>query len=167
MLFRSITIDQVTVTGIHAAEFSVKTNLPLTIPAGASADLCITFAPGTAGKKSAQLIVRSASGGNSSIDLSGTGEVPGGVIDADIAGLSVWPNPARDALNIRFAKYTPAMSVSIVNAAGTTVAQFQHDAVEAGAVARFDLGSVIASGSYTLTLHYGQDVITVPVTVVK
>lgn len=164
---KDITIDQATVTGMNASEFSVKTTLPLSIATGASADLCLTFAPGTAGKKSAQVSVRSANGGNSTIDLSGTGEVPGGVIDAAVAGLSVWPNPARDGVSIRFAKHTPAMTVSIVNAAGATLAQFQHDAVEAGATARFDLSSVVSSGTYTITLRYGQDVVTVPITVVK
>lgn len=164
---QEITIDQVTVSGLNAAEFSVVTVMPVTIAAGATADVCVKFAPGTVGKKTAQLQVRSANGGNSSVDLDGTAETPGGVIDAAEFGLTVGPNPMQNTLDIRFGKSTAGMQISLVDASGSKVYTMSHDAVDAGAVVRLNTGSTVASGSYMLTIRTGSDVIVVPVTVVK
>lgn len=162
---QEVVIDQATVLGLNASEFSVTTSMPVTIAAGASAEICVKFAPGTAGKKSAQLSLRSSSGGNSTIDLTGAGEVPGDVVDAAIAGIAVSPNPVRDQLNIVFGKSMPAMEFTVVNAAGRTVATFAHDAIEAGGTFRWNGG--LASGSYTVVIRYGASVTTIPVTVVR
>jgi hypothetical protein len=164
---QEITIDQATVTGMNSAEFTVTTAMPITLAAGASAEICIKFAPGTAGKKSAQLSLRSANGGNSTIDLGGTGEVPGGVIDAAEAGISVWPNPVRDALRISFGKSMPSMSIELVATNGTMAATFNHDGAEAGSSVSFNVGQMVASGSYTLVIRTGGDVMSMPVTVVR
>lgn len=163
---QEVTIDQATVTGLNASEFTVTTSMPLTIGVGASAEICIKFAPGTAGKKSAQLSLRSSSGGNSTIDLTGSGEVPGDVVDATEAGISVSPNPVRDQLNIMFGKSVSAMEFTLVNSAGRTVSTLTHDAVDAGSVVRWN-GSALASGTYTLVIRYGGTVTTIPVNVVK
>lgn len=164
---QEITIDQATVIGLNASEFTVTTAMPVTIASGASAEVCVKFAPGTAGKKSAQLSLRSSSGGNSTIDLSGSGEVPGDVVDATEAGIVLSPNPVRDQLNIVFGKPMPAMEFTVVNAGGRTVANFTHDGVEAGGSVRWNGGSVLSSGTYTLIVRYGGTVTTVPVNVVK
>lgn len=164
---QDITIDQVTVTGLNAAEFSVVTVMPVTIAAGATADVCVKFAPGTVGKKTAQLQVRSANGGNSSIDLDGTAETPGGVIDAAEFGVTVGPNPMQNSLDIRFGKSTAGMQISLVDVSGSSVYTMSHDAVDAGAVVRLNTGGTVASGSYVLTIRTGSDVVVVPVTVVK
>lgn len=164
---QEITIDQVTVTGLNSAEFSVVTAMPVTIAAGATADVCVKFAPGTVGKKTAQLQVRSANGGNSTVNLDGTAETPGGVVDAAEYGLVVGPNPMHSTLELRFGKATATMQIALVDAAGSTVFSMNHDAVDAGAVVRLNTSGSVASGSYMLTIRTGSDVVVVPVSVIK
>jgi hypothetical protein len=65
-----------------------------------------------------------------------------------------------------FGKSMPAMEFTVVNSAGRTVGSFNHDAVDAGGVVRFN-GNVLASGTYTLVIRYGATVTTIPVNVVK
>ena len=164
---QEITIDQVTVIGLNASEFTVTTAMPVTIAAGASAEVCVKFAPGTAGKKSAQLSMRSSNGGNATIDLSGSGEVPGGVIDASEAGVSVWPNPARNVVSLNFGKALPGMQISVVSTSGQVVADLKHDAVEAGSSFMLNIGESVASGSYSFIIRVGVDVMSLPFTVIK
>ena len=166
-----IAIEQATFTGSDAGLFSTVTTLPLQIAAGQSAELCVKFAPATAGGKSATMNVRSSNGGNSSIALSGKGEVPGGVIDAVEAGISAWPNPMTDRVEVRFSKPTPAMNVSVISTSGATVTTFTHDGVEAGGSIRWNgrdaAGSLIASGTYTMIISYGEVSVALPLTVVR
>ncbi len=161
-----VTIDQASVLGANAGDFSVVTTLPLLIAAGATADVCVKFAPATVGNRSAQLALRSADGGNTTVNLSGTAETPGGVVDAAEYGLTVGPNPARESVEIRFGRSTASMQISLVDASGSTVGTMSHDAVDAGASVRMMLGNV-ASGSYMLTVRTGTDIIVVPVSIVK
>ncbi|MFM8772211.1 MAG: choice-of-anchor D domain-containing protein, partial [Candidatus Kapaibacterium sp.] len=163
---QEVTIDQAAVIGLNAAEFTVTTAMPVKLAAGATAEICVKFAPGTVGKKSAQLSLRSANGGNATIDLAGAAEAVGNVVDAVEAGIFVSPNPVRDELNVHFGKNMPSMEIDIVNSAGRTVATIKNDAVEAGSIVRFS-GATLASGSYTLFVKYGSSVSTVPVVVVK
>lgn len=166
-----IAIEQVTFTGMDAGLFTTVTTLPLQIAAGQNAELCVKFAPATAGNKAATMNVRSSNGGNSSISLSGKGEVPGGVIDAVEAGISAWPNPMTDRVEVRFSKPTPAMNVSVVSTSGATVAAFTHDGVEGGGSIRWNgrdaAGSLVASGTYTMIIRYGDVSVAVPLTVVR
>ena len=166
-----IAIEQVTFSGMDAGLFSTVTALPLQIAAGQSAELCVKFAPATAGNKSATLNIRSSNGGNSSLSLSGKGEVPGGVIDAAEAGISAWPNPMSDRVEVRFNKPTPAMNISVVSTSGATVASFTHDGVEAGGSFRWNArdtaGSLVASGTYTMIVRYGENIVTIPLIIVK
>lgn len=164
---QDISIDQATVTGMNASEFTVTTSMPLAIAAGASAEICVKFAPGTAGKKSAQLSLRSSNGGNSTIDLSGSGEVPGGVIDAAEAGISVWPNPVRETVTINFGKPLAGMNISVVSSAGQVVAAMSHDGVDGGTAVMLNIGSQVASGAYSLIIRSGGDVMSLPITVIK
>ncbi len=166
-----IAIEQVTFTGMDAGLFTTVTTLPLQIAAGQTGELCVKFAPATAGNKNATMNIRSSNGGNSSIALSGKGEVPGGVIDAVEAGISAWPNPMTDRVEVRFSKPTPSMNVSVVSTSGATVAAFTHDGVEAGGSIRWNgrdtAGSLVASGTYTMIIRYGENIVAIPLTVVK
>ncbi len=166
-----IAIEQVTFTGMDAGLFTTVTTLPLQIAAGQTGELCVKFAPATAGNKNATMNIRSSNGGNSSIALSGKGEVPGGVIDAVEAGISAWPNPMTDRVEVRFSKPTPSMNVSVVSTSGATVAAFTHDGVEAGGSIRWNgrdtAGSLVASGTYTMIIRYGDVNVAVPLTVVR
>ena len=164
---QQISIDQATVIGMNASEFTVTTSMPLAVAAGASAEICVKFAPGTAGKKSAQLSLRSSNGGNSTIDLSGSGEVPGGVIDAAEAGISVWPNPVRETVTINFGKPLAGMNISVVSSAGQVVAAMSHDGVDGGTAVMLNIGSQVASGAYSLIIRSGGDVMSLPITVIR
>lgn len=166
-----ITIEQGTVTGADAGSFAIQTNLPLAIAAGQTGDVCVRFSPGTPGRKAARLNLRSSTGGNSSIDLSGTGEVPGSVIDASYAGISSSPNPMTESLEVRFAEGAPEMSVSVINATGSVVSSFRHEAIEAGGSMRWNgrdvSGAMVASGSYTMLISYNGVTVSVPVIVIR
>ena len=162
-----VTIDQASVIGVNAAEFSVVTAMPLTIAAGGTAEICVKFNPGTVGTKTAQLSIRSSNGGNSSVELRGRGETPGGVIDAVEAGIGVFPNPATDVLELRFGKAMPAMLCSIVNAAGSVVASMNVESLDAGSTIRWNIADKVASGAYTLVVRYGENATSLPVTVVR
>ncbi len=164
---QSITIDQASVLGVNAAEFSVVTSMPISIAAGASADVCVKFSPGTVGSKNAQLSLRSSTGGNSTVDLKGRAETPGGVVDAVESGVAVFPNPATDLIEVRFGKAMPAMAISIVNAAGSIVASMSSEAVEAGSAVRWNIADKVASGAYTLVVRFGENVTTLPIRVVR
>ncbi len=166
-----ITIEQTTVTGANSGLFTVETATPLAIGAGQTAELCVKFTPGSAGNKTATLNLRSSTGGNSSIGLSGMGEIPGGVVEAAAVGVTASPNPMTDAVDIRFATPTPEMTVTVVSATGQTVAMFNHGAVDAGGVVRWNgrdtAGTPVASGAYTLVVRYGDTVATMPLTIVR
>ena len=167
----SITIEQVTVTGVNAGQFTVTTTLPLTIAAGQSADVCVKFAPGSVGNKTATLTLRSSNGGNSSLSLVGVGEASSGVVDAAEAGITAWPNPMTDRVEVRFAKNTPAMDVTVVSSTGRTVASFSNDGVEAGGSIRWNgrdaSGAAVASGSYNMVIRYGGSAVSLPITVIR
>ncbi len=166
-----ISIEQATLTGANAGQFTVNTTLPLAIAAGQSADICVTFAPGTDGTKSATLNLRSSSGGNSSVALSGKGELAGGVVDAVDAGITAWPNPMTDRVEVRFAKPTPAMQVSVMSSTGRAVTTFSHDGVDAGGTIRWNgrdaSGAAVAAGSYTMVIRYGDTAISLPLTIIR
>lgn len=164
---QAITIDQASVVGMNASEFSVVTAMPVTIAAGASAEICVKFSPGTVGSKSAQLSLRSSTGGNSTVDLKGRAETPGGVVDAVETGVTVFPNPATDVIEVRFGKAMPSMTFSIVNAAGAAVASMSSESVEAGSAVRWNIADKVASGAYTLMVRFGENVTTLPIRVVR
>jgi hypothetical protein len=166
-----ITIEQTTVTGVNSGSFTVQSTLPLAIAAGQTGEVCVRFAPGTPGQKTARLNLRSSTGGNSSIDLSGTGEVPGSVIDASVAGVSAVPNPMRESLTVRFDAGAPEMTVSVMDATGSVVSTFRHDAVEVGGSVRWDgrdaSGAAVANGSYTMLIRYGATTVSMPIVVIR
>ncbi|HLP27737.1 MAG TPA: hypothetical protein VK147_03790, partial [Candidatus Didemnitutus sp.] len=129
------------------------------------------FTPGSPGAKTATLSLRSANGGNSTVAVQGSGEAPGGVVDAEEAGVSAWPNPMTDRVEVHFAHSTPSMDVSVVGSTGITVAAFSHDGVDAGGSIRWNgrdaSGASIASGSYTMIIRYSETLIAVPITIAR
>ncbi|MBC8124391.1 MAG: choice-of-anchor D domain-containing protein [Candidatus Kapabacteria bacterium] len=167
----SITIEQVNLTGTNSAQFSTVTGLPLTIAAGQSADLCVKFTPGSAGAKTATLNLRSSVGGNSLISLTGVGEIPAGVVDAEEAGIAAWPNPMSDEFEIRFDKSTPKVNISVISLTGNQVAAYSHPGVDAGGSIRWNgrdaTGASVASGSYRMILRYGDTIVTIPVSIIR
>lgn len=168
---QDITIEQAILSGVNAGQFEVLTTLPLSIAAGQTADLCVKFTPGSPGAKTATLSLRSANGGNSTVAVQGSGEAPGGVVDAEEAGVSAWPNPMTDRVEVHFAHSTPSMDVSVVGSTGITVAAFSHDGVDAGGSIRWNgrdaSGASIASGSYTMIIRYSETLIAVPITIAR
>jgi len=167
----NISIEQASVTGANSGLFTVTTTLPLAIAGGQTADICVKFAPGTVGNKAATLTLRSSSGGNSSVALAGMGELRTGVVEASEAGISAMPNPMTDRVEIRFAKATPEMNISIVGSTGRMVASFSNDAVEAGGSVRWNgldaSGAQVASGSYTMVIRYAGTSVSLALTVVR
>ena len=167
----SITIEQVNLTGTNAAQFSTVTGLPLTIAAGQSADLCVKFTPGSAGTKTATLNLRSSVGGNSMISLTGVGQIPAGVVDAEEAGIAAWPNPMSDEFEVRFDKSTPKVNVSVISLTSNQVAAFSHPGVDAGGSIRWNgrdaTGASVASGSYRMIIRYGDTIVTIPISIVR
>ncbi|MBK9181669.1 MAG: hypothetical protein IPM83_00845 [Ignavibacteria bacterium] len=103
--------------------------------------------------------------------VSGSGETPGGVVDATEAGVTAWPNPMTDRVEVRFAKPTPAMEISVVSSTGRTVAAFSNEGVDAGGSVRWNgrdaSGASVSSGSYTMVIRYSDTVIALPIMIVK
>ena len=167
----SIAIEQGTFTGANAGQYSVVTTLPLVIPAGQSADLCVKFTPGTTGAKNATLNLRSSTGGNSSITLSGNGTPATGVTDAIEAQITASPNPMTDRVEVRFGKATPAMMITVVSSTGRTVASFSNPGVDAGGSFRWNgqdaSGASVASGSYTMVIRYGEAAVSLPISIIR
>lgn len=167
----SISIEQTTITGANSGLFTVTTTLPLVIAIGQSADICVKFAPGTVGAKSATLNLRSSSGGNSSVALSGNGELSSGIVDAAEAGITASPNPMTDRIDVRFAKATPEMNIVVVSSTGRTVASFSSDALDAGGSFQWNgrdaSGTQVSSGSYTMIIRYSGTSVALPVSIVR
>jgi flagellar hook assembly protein FlgD len=63
------------------------------------------------------------------------------------------------------------MNISVVSTSGATVAAFTHEGVEAGGSIRWNgrdaAGSLVASGTYTMIIRYGENIVTIPLTIVK
>ncbi|MCX6141014.1 MAG: immunoglobulin domain-containing protein [Candidatus Kapabacteria bacterium] len=167
----NITVEQATLTGVNSGQFSVVTTLPLSIAAGQSADLCVKFTPGTAGSKTATLNIRSSNGGNSSIAMSGVGETPAGIVDANEVGISSWPNPTTDHVDVRFAQATPSMTISIIGTTGRMVTSFSNEGVDAGGTIRWNgrdaSGASVASGSYIMVIRYGGNAVSLPISIIR
>lgn len=166
-----IVIDQTNLGGADASLFTIKTVTPLTIAPGATSDICIDFAPATVGNKTATLSIKSANGGDATIALDGIGEPLTGIVDAVASGIRVAPNPMTDAVSVRFAEAVPTLNISVMNMAGETVAVLPATSVSAGESVQWNgsttNGTSVANGMYTLIIRMGNNVTSVPVSVVK
>ena len=164
-----VTIDAATIAGTNAADFSLVTAAPVTITAGGTKDLCLTFAPTSIGDKTASVAVTSSTGGNSTLDLTGTAIVPVSVNEEGVVeGVSVFPNPTTGAIVVR--SESAIASVDIMNAAGqkiltingstSTPNELRWNGMDAN-------GSIIPSGLYNVVIRSAGQTLTVPVAVVR
>ncbi len=163
-----ITLEQATITGPNASMFNLVTPMPVTIAAGASNQLCVTFAPTSVGTNlTAQLILTSSTGGNTTMTLNGIATITVGVSDLDPrAGVAVYPNPARDEVTIRTAH--PA-TITIVNARGVKVATLATTADRLSATwsTKSFNGTSVAAGTYSVRISGQEGTVTVPLVVVR
>lgn len=169
----AITIDAATITGTGATSYALAsaTTLPLSLAAGASAEVCIRFTPATTGELGATLNVVSSTGGNSSLTLSGNGVPPVSVTDASSLGISMAPNPTAEGIAIRFGTSMETMTIRIVAMDGSMVANVTHPAVNAGDVVRWNgrgfSGALVPSGVYTVVMTSGNTIVTSPLSVIR
>lgn len=165
----NITLEQATLIGANAALFTVETATPVAINAGATGELCVKFAPTAVGTDfTAQLNLTSSTGGNTTVPLVGTGTAPVSVDDLDprSAGVTVYPNPARDEVSIRT---TSAATITIVNARGVKVASLAttpNKLVATWNTKSFN-GTAVAAGTYSVSISGLQGTVTVPLVVVR
>lgn len=68
------TLLGVSVTGTNAADFTVQSTFPISVPAGTSQSLSVQFVPTNLGFETATLQLETESMGTSSITLQGYGE---------------------------------------------------------------------------------------------
>lgn len=163
-----ITIEAASFTGAAAASFSTVTALPMTIAAGTSKEVCITFAPADAGSKNANVNVTSSTGGNSSFSLVGVGTPTVSVNDNDLVnGFSVFPNPTGGPVIVRSKQQI--RSITVVNAAGQSVATV--DGTNATTEIRWNgamqSGEIAPSGIYTIIVRAENGTTTIPVAIVR
>jgi hypothetical protein len=159
-----VTIDQVL---SNSTEFVVTTTTPLTIPAGGSMDVCVTFTPTQTGARQTVLDFRSSTGGNSNTNAAGTG-VPFVSVDNDAlaAGFTVYPNPTTGVVTITTGEAV-AKSISLVNLNGQTVATV----VPTAPTHTWDLvtsaGASIPSGTYTLRIVTVDGTFSMPIAIAR
>lgn len=163
-----VTIDEATVVGTGAAAYSIQTSLPLVVPANVSANLCVRFTGNNAGQHVAGIDLRSSTGGNSSVFLTGVVNTTTSTNDDPAASLvAAYPNPMVDAITFRVPGANAV--VSIVDATGSVVATI--DASQAGELVQWNgmtsQGSMASSGVYTAIIRTGSATTTVPFTVVR
>lgn len=145
-----ITIDQIS---SNSTDFTVTTQTPLTIAAGASESVCIDFAPQALGLSNATISFMSSTGGNSSTSAQGVGtKVVSVDEDAAAAGIAVYPNPTTGIINIKTGDNV-ARRITLVDVTGRTVAS----AIPINTTFSWDLntaiGSPLAAGAYTLRIE--------------
>ncbi|MDZ4745860.1 MAG: choice-of-anchor D domain-containing protein [bacterium] len=164
-----ITVDRLTVQGIDASMFTVVTPTPVDVAAGASTDLCVRFTPTTTGARTAQLSILSSTAGNSSVALAGEGELTSGVEDDAASLMSAHPNPTSGEVTLRLTDF-PATRIDIVSVSGVVIrtlsitdktsTSVMWDGLDAG-------GSPAASGAYLVVVHGLNNVISMPITVIR
>jgi hypothetical protein len=160
----SITLDQALISGTDAAMFSVQTTLPITIAAGATAQICVKFSPTSIGTKDGLLSVRSSDGGNTTFTLTGSGDDPTGI--TPVTGsteLNAYPNPSSGVVNFQGSLLMPGSTLTVMNAIGSTVAVFTCG--EPGGVQW--LNDTVPTGTYMVIVRTGDSVHSLPIAVVR
>jgi hypothetical protein len=148
----NITIDRITVSGANMSEFVVSTPLPTTINAGSTKEICIEFTPQAVGQRTATFAIWSSTGGNSSVNGSGTCEIASGLTDdALAAGMSIFPNPTSGSVTISTGDLV-AQSVSVFDANGALIVVLHPDAKEFSWNCINAAGAPISSGSYNVVV---------------
>lgn len=164
----AIKIDNVTIDGTDKALFTVVSTMPIDIAAGATAEVCVKFAPGSQGPKDAVLNIMSSTGGNSSLALVGTGDKSVSVEEGDDVSrtLAVFPNPATDNVTVRLAD-SNILGVDIVNVTGMRVVTLEGSSQELRWNTRDASGTLVPTGIYTLVIRMANGTRMVPVAIVR
>lgn len=97
------------------------------------------------GQKTAALNLCSSSGGISCLALTGSGEIHAGVVESSEAGITAWPNPMTDSMEVGFGYATPSMEISVVSSTGSTV----------------------ATGTFTMVIRYVSTVVAHPLVIIR
>jgi hypothetical protein len=147
---KQIVIDQI---NNSSADFTVTTQTPLTVAAGASESVCIDFAPRALGLSSTAISFMSSTGGNSSTTAQGNGvQIVSVDEDATAAGIAVYPNPTTGTISIKTGDNV-ARRITLVDLNGRTIASV----IPSNAIFSWDLntaaGSPLAAGAYTLRIE--------------
>jgi len=164
----AIKIDNVTIDGTDKALFTIVSTMPIDIAAGATAEVCVKFAPGSQGAKDAVLNIMSSTGGNSSLALAGTGDKSVSVDEGNDMNRSVavYPNPATDNVTIRPAS-SNILGVDIVDVTGMRVMTLEASSQELRWNTRNASGTLVPTGIYTLVIRMANGITTVPVAIVR
>lgn len=159
----NVTIDAMTVGGAAASDYSLTTTLPISFAPGETKQVCVVFTPSVVGDRASSVAITSSTGGNSSMTLSGRGTPTVSVDGDEVAGTSVYPNPATDEVTIRVA--APS-SVVIVDGVGSVVTRFEVQSVGRWNL-RSQAGTPVATGPYRVVVTTNGSSTTVPITVVR
>ncbi len=148
-----VVIDQITVGGANASEFRISTALPTTVAAGSTKEICVEFSPQAVGQRLATLSIMSSTGGNSTVNASGTCEIASSVIsDGREVGMSIFPNPAAGQVTINTGS-VDATSVLVFDAQGALVQSITPN----GKTITWNLvntdGVPVATGAYTVVVQ--------------
>lgn len=146
----AVDIDNATVAGTSAADYSVVTPMPLSLAPGATSQICVRFAPQQPGTKNATMDLSSANGGFATVALEGQATPTVSVDDATAATLAVYPNPTRGAITIRSA--SSLGTIRIVNVTGSTVALISGGADQVEWNGTFADGTPVPPGLYTIVI---------------
>lgn len=162
-----VTIDDATLAGNGASAYSILTSLPLVVPANGSAELCVRFVGNSPGQYVASIDLRSSTGGNSSVFLTGVVTTTTSTNDDPVTSASAYPNPMVDGITFRMP--SPDASISIVNASGSIVATI--NASQEGELVQWNgltsQGTMVSSGVYTAIIRSTGATTSIPFTVVR
>lgn len=164
----AVKIDNVTIDGTDKALFTVVSTMPIDIAAGATAEVCVKFAPGSQGVKDAVLNIMSSTGGNSSLALAGTGDKSVSVEEGNDMNrtVAVYPNPATDNVTVRLTN-SSILGVDIVDVTGMRVVTLEGSSQELRWNTRNASGTLVPTGIYTLVIRMVNGITTVPVAIVR
>lgn len=144
-----ITIDQIS---SNSADFTITTQTPLTIGAGATESVCVDFAPRALGLSTAALTFRSSTGGNSTTTAQGIGDQFVSVDeDAASAGIAVYPNPTTGTITVTTGEEV-AHSITLIDLNGRTIATVKPTGTSISLDLNTAVGTSLASGTYTLRI---------------
>lgn len=164
----AVKIDNATIDGTDKALFTIVSTMPIDIAPGATAEVCVKFAPGSQGAKDAVLNIMSSTGGNSSLALVGTGDKSVSVEEGNDMNrtVAVYPNPATDNVTVRLTN-SSILGVDIVDVTGMRVVTLEGSSQELRWNTRNASGTLVPTGIYTLVIRMANGITTVPVAVVR
>lgn len=161
-----ISLSSTSVAGRDAAMFTVLTPMPVQVPAGATSEVCIRYAPTVTGEQQASLAIVSADGGNSSVAMIGRGVPTTSVSEALAAAISIMPNPTVDRVVFDHERLN-IERIDVLAADGslvfTTLPQHERTTWNLSS----HNGATVASGIYTVVFRSGSTVATKPLVIVR